>query len=541
MLVLGDLISKNDKDLTRFALSEERGSLLKNFKGLFYIILINNANGESHIYNSLFSMLPVYYLHSDDIYVSSNTESLHQSGKTSHKMDKKYLLEQYLFNYPFLHSTLFREIKLLPSNSCLKLDHKGFSINKIFEVESLFCNNPVPWRKSLEKLSSLFIEKFEYYYPDEPFWIAFTGGFDGRTLVSAALQEKKNFSTFAFGRPENPDLAIPQQNAATLGIPFKPVYLDDPRYIQNYYEFARETAVKSDGDLSLLYSHFLHTGRELGIEKQFMLTGYCGSEILRAPRMTGTVISQAMKFLASDADPSEWVAALWDSFNRLRYINHDLFRQEFDELVEELIEFRIRRFASTDLTENQRLYILLLEESFRKFFGNWIKVQSPYVQVRVPYMDFEIISALFKTGLAGVNNRYYTNNPIFRFKGQLLYSRIIEKTSPSIFRFKTVKGYSPQDLTRISGYANISVNYFRKKIRKKINKPVIDNLSIITGFYENRHRFPMSDSSDLFNINALQENLASFNNETNGKSRDETVMALSQLVYLHHLKEKRVL
>lgn len=536
IFVFGDLISVDQNRLYRFVESANKESFLKQFKGLFYIVTFNHENAKLEVFNSIFSILPIYYLASDQILVSNKVDTILQFAESNFALNYKYLLEQYIFNYPLLNNTLFRNIKLLSSFSYISISSSGLSVKKYFEAEELINSNPIPWNRSLDQISSLYIERFKEYYPDDPFWIAFTGGFDSRTLVSVALQQNKKFETYAFGIPGNPDFSIPLQHASSLGIPFRSVYLNDPHYIDNYYSIAKETSIQSDGDLSQLYSHFLYTARELGREKRIMLTGYCGSEILRAPNRTGTVISDALKFLVSKSDPSVWIPYLQDTFRNLKYIRQEIFQSSFNELIEELVEFRKKRLFIAGISENQILYILMLEEIFRKFFGSWIKVQSPYITVRIPYLDFELVSEIFKTKLSGLNNRYYTRNPVHRYKGQLLYASIIRKTSPELFRSQTVKGYSPRDLTRNIGYISISLNYLRKRIHKRILKPNMDNLSILTGIYKNRTSFPLEDPLGLFKIQNIKYDLQYFNKQQNEKKRDQTVMAISQLTYLNHIE-----
>ncbi|MBN2350325.1 MAG: hypothetical protein JXJ22_15915 [Bacteroidales bacterium] len=544
IVVLGDIFSLEPGALYQLVESENKFEILQNLKGLSYIISINEPDGRVDVYNPLFGMLPVYYYESKDSVIISDSIDLFVHLKdidVQLSLNKKYVLEQFLFFYPIVSSSLFNEIRLVPANSFLSVFNSGIEIKKYFFIEDYFSENPKKWRKSLPGISTIFLKNLKFYFPESPHWIAFTGGFDGRTLVSSAIAANQNFSAYAFGTPANDDVNIPLKNSQELGIPFTPLYLNENSYIHNYYELGREVSILSGGELSHIYNHFLYAAKELGKSYNTMLTGYCGSEVLRAPHSTGAVLSSATKEFLFYENQKNWENLIRDRFYQLSYIHHDYFKPDLEELIRELIEYRENRFKVKKLKPNQKLYIFIFEEAFRKFFGNWIKVQRPFIRVRIPYLDAEFIRELLKTELAGVNNKFYTKNPVYRFKGQALYAHIIKKTNATLYRLKTGKGYRPKDLIRLSGYLVLIVKYIRKKIVRKITTPNLDNLSILTGIYENLEKYPLEKFEEMYKVKELRQYLRDFKNVSNESQRDEAVMALSQVTYLKYLKEKNIL
>ncbi len=163
-------------------------------------------------------------------------------------------------------------------------------------------------------------------------------------------------------------------------------------------------------------------------------------------------------------------------------------------------------------------------------FGSWIVAQFEHLNVRNPFLDFKFVTALLQTELAGCNNSYYTQNPINRKKGQLLYASIIEKTYPKLLFENTGKGYRPIDVMSLKGNIRIITPFFYKRIWRKWGKPILNNLSILSGIYENRDSF--SINSAIFSQTVIQDTLKDFLNLESEEKRDQTIMALALSDYI---------
>ena len=82
------------------------------------------------------------------------------------------------------------------------------------------------------------------------------------------------------------------------------------------------------------------------------------------------------------------------------------------------------------LSRNQKFYIFVFEEVFRKYFGAEMINQFKYLKNRTPFLDMEFFKAILQTGLAGIHSEFFENNPLKRYKGQVLYAHIIRKAYP---------------------------------------------------------------------------------------------------------------
>ncbi|MDY8136892.1 asparagine synthase-related protein [Aquimarina sp. 2201CG5-10] len=501
-------------------------------RGHFYAIIIKGNTIK--VYNSLFSMLPVYYC-SRHCFISSSIDLIKNHLEDQLEIDKKFILENLLFNYGFFNRTLFKQINLLPSHTFITLRNNKIRLSKHISMKDLFVLFPMRGEKTARKLSDLFIETTKKYFPDKPFQVAFTSGFDGRTLVSCATHHQKQFETFSFGRPENDDVTIPQQNSEFLNIPYQYFDLGEESYVQSdYYQNAIEYTSSGYLGNGFLYPHFLYSTKEISKNTNYLISGAAGSELFRALHNTGAVTSQALVDVFKLNDEKEIREALKNA-KPLEVLNQEEFREELDELIEEVIAYK--QELPSDLSMNQRFYVFVFEEIFRKFFGQWITLQQKYLNVRTPFLDYNFVKELLATGYAGANNDFFTKNPIKRMKGQYLYSDIIRKTNTHIYHQKTGKGYRPIDVRDPRYIHNIILPFLNKRFKRKVAKTNLDNLGIISGIKANRKKISeiLQKNQGMFNtkiLKDLQDNLTPYTPE---KKRDTLLMSIA---LIHNISSK---
>ena len=168
--------------------------IVNKLKGNFYAILVKND--EFFITSSAFSLLPIYYI-SDYSIISSSVFLIEKTTLLNFTGNKKWIINQLLFNYQFGTDTFYNEINLFPAMSYLHISDMKKEFIKYFNVKNEFVKNPMNWKESINKLSDLFIKTANAYIPDKNSIISFTGGFDSRTLVSIASSFRKQFTTFS--------------------------------------------------------------------------------------------------------------------------------------------------------------------------------------------------------------------------------------------------------------------------------------------------------------------------------------------------------
>lgn len=493
----GDPVYDTDFE-ERLLIDPDPEFILNNLFGHYYYILVNKTTSEIIIGNSMFSILPLYYHHDSDRIVFS--ENAYNLGKylNLNRISHRFIIETVLFNYPLFNTSILEDIRLLPSNTYLKISGSEINIIKHTNIEEYFSISPKPWRKSLSEVRDIFLETSKKYLPDEKYAHALTGGFDGRTLVSAGLYHKKDFSCYSFGSVSSKDVRIASQLALRAGIPFINIELDEKYVNENSLDCGREFILSSSGSATFARAHYLYAAKRLSGDYKYIITGNFGSEIFRAAHNAGAVISQNLYTLFNSNNPNEGIKTIENS-DEFRCLNLSDDKSSWKALKEDILKLPCYNQSYNRLTKNQRFYVFVFEEIFRKYFGAEMVNQFRYIKNRTPFLDIEFLKAIFKTELAGIHSDFFEHNPFKRYKGQVLYANIIRKAYPEFGKMMTDKGYRPNDLINPLGKLNIARGYFKKVIRKPQSE--FDPYSVGRAWEYNKDfwlKIPIS--SDLFDL-----------------------------------------
>lgn len=162
----------------------------------------------------------------------------------------------------------------------------------------------------------------------------------------------------------------------------------------------------------------------------------------------------------------------------------------------------------------------MLNNTIRKIFGSWQFAQSKYINVRSPFLDFNFVNSLYKTNFAGVYNDFYTENPVKRFNGQLLYALIIKTTNDTILKQKTGKGYSPNQLLSLAGKISLVYPFLLKRIKRKVQTENLDNLGLVTGIKHIMLQNRNENESKYFDGQMILKYSKKLNQYTSEKQRD---------------------
>lgn len=465
-----------DKDFKkRFESYKTAEFILNNLYSHYYYIFLNKFNSDLIIGNSLFSILPVYYYTDNNrIVLSENVLTL---GKHLNKntINKRFILETVLFNYPLFNSSIIDGIDLLPSNSCIMIRAAKKEIIKHTNIDDFFSLDPKPWKISTASITDIFISAVKKYFPDLPYAHALTGGFDGRTLTAAGLYYNKQFSVYCFGSDVSRDMQIAADLSARASLDFIDIELDDDYIKHSSKTSGKEFVYNSSGSATFARAHYLHAAKMLSEDNSHIITGNFGSEVFRAAHVAGAVISSNLYNLFNSESIEDGFIKIQSSkeYRSLAAVN---YLTEIEEMKTDIQHLPCFDDSFAQLTKNQRFYVFAFEELFRKYFGAEMINQFYYIKNRTPFLDIDFLKAIMQTGLAGIHSDFFEHNPVKRYKGQVLYAHIIRNTYPEFGRMMTDKGYKPDDLINPLGKLNI-VNGYLKKITRK-SAPNFDPYSV---------------------------------------------------------------
>ncbi len=522
ILVFGDFIGSPE------VLLKVKENDIPKQQGNFYALVLKEGNVK--VYSSFFNILPLYST-GDKTMVASSLRLIERYYSSELSLNKRFILENLLFNYGLFNGTKYNEVLLTPCHHYIQLAGEQLGMQRHFDTTSFFTHTPSSGKKVVNDLSDLFIKTAKDYFPDTNFAIAFTGGFDGRTLVSCALHHQETFDTFSFGRPENSDVSIPSDNARELGIPYRFDDLGTKEYREeHYYEHAKKFSTAGSLGNGLLYAHFGYNAQKVSEKADYLLSGACGSELFRALHIRGAVTSAALADIFS-TDDEQLILEKLTSASVLKAVHLQDFDEELDSLVLDVL--RYKRNLPQNYSLNQQFYVFVFEEVFRKFFGQWIVAQQQYLKVRTPFLDFNFVKALLQTAYAGANNDFFTNHPLKRRKGQMIYADIIKKTNRIIYKQRTGKGYAPRAVRNPFFSYQIFLPFFKKRFKRKLNKTYLDNLGIVSGILHNSKELEtLISETSLFDQKTLKKLLKDLTAYTPEQQRDLLAMSLSLLYNL---------
>ena len=488
LIGIGDIIQprdykKEDGILHKLLVDFSYQEVLK-LGGFFYLFHYSKQNKELVITSSFGGILPVYYCEfGTHLIVSSDINVISKSVSAKLSLNKKYLIERLLFNYSLTDSTLYSEVRRLPANTSLKISEKRVFEEKYFEFFGLFNFKPIHYKQKMDDLVDFFIEDTKRFIPfNNSAYLSFTSGFDGRTLLSLSQYYGYNPMTFSFGVKKSLDIILPQKQSEVLGIDYKPILLNEEDYLSKSFFYGKNIVKHSKGEANFARAHYNYAAETLSEDGEFLISGNFGSELFRAFHNIGVMCSKWLYLLFVES--KEGLREKLSKAPELSMLSNIC---DIDLCIEEIITDTEKRdwFVNKELSLNQRFYLFVFEEMFRKYFGPEIVMQNKYLVCRTPFWNLSFIKKLLETNLGGVHNEFFTNNPFLRIKGQRFYGEVIRRTSPELSKMITGKGYNPFSLTTSYGAINIALSKSIGKFKAN-KKDVRDPFAVSSSFQKNR-------------------------------------------------------
>ncbi|UCG30863.1 MAG: hypothetical protein JSV53_03030 [candidate division WOR-3 bacterium] len=437
---------------------------LKYLRGCFNIVIVDKEKNIYRIINSRFG-LRVLYLAKIDGYLlfSSSLRSLMQCPLIDKSINKKAMIEYALFHYPLDNDTFFEEVKTLEPATVLTVEGSRITESRYWNQESLFGKKLLSVEDSIEGADYRLTRAVNRMHAGSArVGVSLTGGFDTRTILSLLDKDRKDILLYSFGKHTSGDMVVPDRISNLLGYDYYPIYLDGDYERCHFDKYAELAVMYSDGRSSIARAHYPYAFEQIGAQVKVVLTGICGSELLRPLSNVGTVISENIRVLYTNGVSA--IREMLTDGRPLRYFRKPRTR-DFSERIEGSV-LGLKSFNERKLTLNQRLYVFILNEVLRKYFGPEIAMESPYVYNRVPFLDYAFVDFIFRTPFCGANFRFFTQNPLDRLRGQQFYAYLIDKHSAELARQVTDRKYSPRDLITKSGKIRAAMAYLLQHSRR---------------------------------------------------------------------------
>ncbi len=452
---------------------------IKWIKGSFIIIIINHHDSSIQMFTDQLNVLPLYYFHpAERVVITSNTALFAELGICDIKPNMTALAEQAIFDYPLSDSHFISGIK-----QTLPASHYTFSkgqtqIQPYWDVSELISQELLPRRQSLDLLAEQLFENVALYTSDtEKLLVSLTGGFDGRTNLAMLRKPAGDFLCYSYGMPGSLQIEIPQQISKKLGIPYKPVYLDQT-FEQQYGTLAGKAIYFSNGMAPLMRANYPYAYQQLNSFADTILTGLFGSEILRPIFSMGIFYNDDTIDIFLSGNPESALKNTIRKIKSFQLIDDDILDQAEPAILEKLKKNYFDKYK--DIDPVMRFFLFIINEGLRKYFMQEIQIERVYVTTRFPYFDIDFVELIHKTPYAGMYNGFLGNSKIKRRKGQLLYAHIFKRYNPELGKITLDRGYTPDTLLQPfpANYINIyrgvlkMKQYYKQKGNETFNSEV---------------------------------------------------------------------
>ncbi len=503
--IMGDPVyhAEDKKGIHAFLERNEFGNFFRAVDGFYFLLHWDRAAGRLTAGSSMFSILPVFYAETRDLFlVSSSFDLLRNTGKIPLTPDRQYYLEKALFNYPLFTRAPLEAARTVPSNHLLAYNGT-LSLSRHTNIADYFVSSPIPWRKALNHLSDVFIEKAGAFIPRERFCATLTGGFDGRAAVSLALALKRPFYTYSYGTEGDPDVQAPLMISRELGFAHRPLLLGPEYSARDFWKCGLAFLSQSYGLGNMSRAHYYHALQTVLKDSRYLLSGNFGSELIRSMKAPG-VMTSTLLFELFEKPGRERLSGLIRRSPASRYLATSLVEECTEPLLEEISSYLGQ--MPRHLSANKRFYTFLFEEAFPKYFGPEITVQRRFLNHRAPFLCFGFLEELLKTGVAGANSNFRETNPFRRYHGQALYAYILKRTAPRLLDLPLDRGYKPRDFLTPAGPARIAAGYAWGKLwsNKDIDIPDYARDNIARNL---KHIRTIPLSPEIFNIRHFEHQL----------------------------------
>ncbi len=300
---------------------------------------------------------------------------------------------------------------------------------------------------------------------NEPFGLSLTGGWDGRLILSYFLNKNDKFYLYSFGTENSLDIKIPKLISSALNLKYIPIYLDEDFIKHYFYSYGLKTIYYSNGFRNFNVGHYLYAMEKLTNMSNFIITGNCGSNLLKSVSSTGHIYNEYIKLIFDTYDGEKLYARIKHKFlqeNPGYLIAEDVWNQFFENLLV------ISEYHRKEYTQNQNFYAFLLSTIENMYFGSEVSASSHRITNISPFTQLNFLEKIAQTPYFGAHHNYFSKkDKKIRFARSKLYAVLIKRNSPVLSRFITDRGYKIQDLLSNSGMLKILSKRFHNKIIKK--------------------------------------------------------------------------
>jgi asparagine synthetase B (glutamine-hydrolysing) len=473
---------KMNPDAQLLELFEIHGeALFESLSGNFNVLIWYPGLQTLKVVNSKLGLYPLYYSIKDGALAVSTRlgafREIYGTDSTNHAV----LMQHCLYNYPVSSSTFLKDVNLLPSASVLTYENDNITILKYWSIEDTFETGAN--FKTLSQSTALLDEVLDNSIRkkctgDKKMAISLTGGWDGRLLLSYALQyiKPEQILLYSHGTLDNPDVKLPMATAKRLNYNYVPILLSDPEYEKQQLQWAGDTVKYADGLRQISRLHYMYNmhllNKDHGID--LILSGIGGSNLLKSTNYKPCDVFNRFVIELIETDNMEqtlryhYEHCMLNHAALFNHIDFDTYAASFDTVM-----FGILHGIKD---KNKRFVTFLISEIERRYFGAELQSYKHLIKNYSPFFDDAFIGALARTVFVnserdkGLVKSHYIS---------MLYAKLTSRNNVALSKEPTDRGFSMHEVANPILFPLMLFKYFRHKLVKVKNVDYFNQKDIL--------------------------------------------------------------
>lgn len=443
---------------------------LKQLKGEFILIIADHRRGKTYFIADPLNVKSVYYYNAPaGLLFSSSLYGLSKLMKAAGiepEWDGASFLEYYLFDFILGDETGLKEVRELQAGEMLTVQEgygKAGAYCDPFELFAL-TDQPLSEQRSATLLSDILRRNIALFSDGpEHTAIALTGGYDSRSIAALAGSNFQDYQYYSYGHPGSWDIKVPKLLARKNNLSHLSIDLSSD-FKRDYSRYALQAIRLGDGigeasraNYPFVYANHLK-------DKQSIITGLFGSELIKNPSTRGAFIDENMISVLRAEDTEARLHELYDQM-----LDEGAVSRAFGELHRQTVVQRALNnpYVNNGLEMNQKFFYFVLMIGVRKYFAKEIKLERFFIHNRPPFFDVDFIEALLRTPFPWVYNWTQEKSLVKNLKIHRIYANFISHNRALLDTIST-HGFKPKYLRSKWLYPILAYQFWQMK--KKITR-----------------------------------------------------------------------
>jgi len=401
----GEVYGTSDADAQRtlLALSGDDRALeahLRGLHGMFSAAIWDAPRRRLLLCNDRFGMKPLYFAHLPGRLVfGSEIKAILADPGVPRGLDMQGLADFFGYGQLLRENTFLEAVHTLPAAGWLEYhpDTDRLDLRRYWRLASTGPRQGEPAERQLERLGDLFKAAVDRRLDEGvSLGVSLSGGLDARTILAAIDEERHPTATLCLGIEGSIDQSAARRMAAVTGSRHHDITLGT-EFLSRFEEHLLHEVSLTDGHYlsQVITVPTLPVYRELGID--VLLRGHAG-ELLHMSKAYNFSMDEEALSIRDERALEAWLA------RRLRGWMLDgvegsplvgMTRAELDERADASLRACLDEATDVEPVVH-RIWHLFITQRLRRETAMAMLEYGQYLRVRLPYLDNDVVEALFE-------------------------------------------------------------------------------------------------------------------------------------------------